>query len=169
MGLGPIEANHFTPTAAMGPRDARAMVRPQRVGCPAGLKPRCVPRPPTVGHPRRPPLQSIDFLPGFRRTQDQVCHRSADRLKALCTAKHLTIRSQTTADRLGHTNQRHHGGHPVAGGSFRRSSGARWAGTTRARTVVGPRVDAAPVARRCREGLFNILYYITIPSPLTKS
>jgi hypothetical protein len=160
MGLGPIEAKHFTPAAAMGPRAQRAMGRQQRVGGPAGLQHRFVPRPPAVGHPRLPHVQSLAPLQGFMRTQAQACHIPAEMLQALRTTKHLTIRSQTTADRLGPTNQRPHGGQPVSGGSRLRSLGARWAGTTRPRTVVRTRVDAAHCSRRCREGLVNILYYI---------
>ena len=82
-----------------------------------------------------------------------------DMVKALSTAQHVAIRRHAVADRLGHSNKRHHACHPVSGGSLLRGSGARCAGKTRLHTVVGTRVAASPSSRRCREGLRNILYY----------
>src|SRR4029453_9188345 len=120
MGIRPIEADHFTPTAAMCPRDNRAMVGHRPVGCPASLKHGFVHGPPAAGCPRLPHLCIIESLQRFIRTQNQARHIPTDMVKALSTAKHLTIRSQTTADRLGHTNKRHHGYYPVSGGSHSR-------------------------------------------------
>src|SRR4030095_9964391 len=117
MGIRPIEADHGAPAAAMRTRDDRAMVRPQRVGSPAGLKHRFVHGPPAVGRPRLPYLHIIDPLEGFMRTQNQARHIPTDMIKALSPAKHVPIRSQTTADRLRHTNKRHHGGRPASGGA----------------------------------------------------
>jgi hypothetical protein len=94
------------------------------------------------------------------RTQEQARHLPTAMVKARSTATPLTIRSQTTADRRGHTNQRHHGEPRVSGESLRHRLGARCAGKTRPRTVVGPPVDVSPSSRRCSEGLVNILYYI---------
>src|SRR5262249_52520186 len=102
----------------------------------------------------------IDPLQRFIRTQDQARHIATDMVKALSTAKHLTIGSHTAADRLGHTNQRHHGCRPVSGGSLPLGSGSRSSVAAMPRTVVGTRVDASPSSRRCGEGLLTILYYI---------
>src|SRR5207237_9473063 len=117
MGIRPIQTDHFPPVPAMRTRDDCPVVRHQSVGSPAGLKHRFVHSPPAVGRPRLPHLHIIDPLEGFIRTQEQARHIPTDMLKALSTAKHVTIGSHTTADRLRHTNKRHHGCRPASGGA----------------------------------------------------
>src|SRR5262249_39923547 len=79
--------------------------------------------PPAAGCPWLPHLCIIEPLQRFIRTQEQARHIPTDMVKALSTAKHLPIRSQTTADRLGHTNKRHHRKHPVSGRGSRTARG----------------------------------------------
>ena len=88
------------------------------------------------------------------RTQDQACHIPTDMLKALSTAKHLTLGSQTTADRLRDTPKRHHGRHPASGEGLCLA----WArtGLWQPRPGVATRVDACPSSGRYQEGLPNI-------------
>ncbi len=140
--------------------DDRPMLWHQSVGSPTGLKYGFMHGPTAAGSPRIPHLSILDPLQRFMRTQEQARHIPTDMVKALSTAQHLPIGSHTTTDRLGHTNKRHHGYPPGSGGSLLRGLGARFAGKTRPRTVVGTRVDASPSSRRCREGLRNIVYYI---------
>jgi hypothetical protein len=156
MGIRPSKADDFPAAAAMLTRDDRPMGRHQSVGSPAGLQHCCVHGPTAAGCPRLPPLYSRDPLQRFIRAQEHACHLPTDMVKTLSTTKHLTIGSQTTADRLGHTNQPHHGCPPVSGGSPLLCVGSRSSGKAMPRTVVGTHVDVSPSSRRCKEGLLNI-------------
>lgn len=133
------------------------MKRQHLVAClPAGLTHRCGLGPTAAGGPRLPHLPRLDPLHRFIRAQEQARHLSPAMVKALSTAQHVTRGGQTAADRLGDTNQRHHGGHPVSGGSRLRCSGSHSSLEARPLIGVGTRVDAAPSSRRCREDLLNI-------------
>jgi hypothetical protein len=124
MGIGPVQADHLPSTATMGTRHHLAVAWHQGLSLPAGLKHRFMHGPTAARRVWLPHLHMMDPLQRFIRTEEQARHIPTDMVKAISTAKHVTIGGQTATDRLGYTNKRHHGGHPVSAESLLLASGA---------------------------------------------
>src|SRR5215813_631316 len=108
MSVRPIQTEHLPSAAPMCRGHYLAVEGQQRVGIPARLKDGFLHGPTARFLGLAPYLHPIDPLQRLIRAQNQSRHIPADVCKPLIPAKQWTIRSQTSANRLWHPNNRQH-------------------------------------------------------------
>src|SRR5262245_34350741 len=108
MGVGPIQAEHLAPPAAMIRGNHHAVMGHEHVCSPSRFKDCLMHRAAGGSLVVFPYLQVVDPLEGLMRTQNQACQIPADVFETSLSTKDVTILGHPLADGSWHANDRQH-------------------------------------------------------------